>query len=98
GEGTPSGARCGAGALATVLLLTLAACGGAAPAAAPSQASAAVGASAAANSWEQVVAAAKKEGTLSLMSEGGNIPAALTDGFKKAYPDIQIDNVTGNGG
>ncbi|SRR5579884_485640 len=73
--------------LGTVLL---AACGGtAAPASTPAR-SAAKPASGAA--WNDVVAAAKKEGKVSVIGPQGNeMREALTQGFMKAYPGIEVD-------
>jgi len=62
----------------------------AAASSAPSAKPAASGA--AAGDWNQVVAAAKQEGQVVVMGQGGNnVVDALTAGFKKAYPDIKID-------
>jgi iron(III) transport system substrate-binding protein len=74
--------------LGTVLL---AACGGtAAPASTPagSAAKPAAGGSA----WNDVIAAAKKEGKVSVIGPQGNeMREALTQGFMKAYPGIEVD-------
>lgn len=80
----------------------LAACGGTAAPAATSPSAAAGGGSpaagasaakpAAAGSWNDVVAAAKKEGKISLIGPQGNdMREALTQGFMKAYPGIEVD-------
>ena len=80
----------------------LAGCGGAPPAAAPSSAAGAPGtakpaasasaAAAAASNWADIVAGAKKEGQVTVLSQGGNaIADGLTAGFKQQYPDVKID-------
>jgi iron(III) transport system substrate-binding protein len=82
---------------ATLLLLAsglLAACGG--TTAAPSSASPASGTSAAkpasSGAWNDVIAAAKKEGKVSVIGPQGNeIRDALTQGFMKAYPGVEVD-------
>jgi iron(III) transport system substrate-binding protein len=49
----------------------------------------------AAAAWEQVLAAARREGQVVLMSQGGGeIPAALSEGFRQKYPDIALDQIT----
>ncbi|HLY65514.1 MAG TPA: extracellular solute-binding protein [Chloroflexota bacterium] len=72
-----------------VLALMLAACGsGAAPAASLS----------APTGWQQVVDAARKEGQVGMITQGGNdVANGLTDTFQKAYPDIHVDITAGNG-
>ncbi len=77
----------------------------AAPAASAKPASVAASAAAkpapsgAAGDWNQVVAAAKQEGEVVVMGQGGNnVVEALTGGFKKAYPDIKIDFTGATGG
>lgn len=48
--------------------------------------------------WEDVVAAAKKEGEVNVHGGPGRVFATvLTEGFKKAYPDIKV-NFTGSSG
>src|SRR4051794_34250059 len=69
-----------------------AASGGAAAAAPGGADATAGGAAAAAPSWDSTVAAAKREGRLSIMGPQGNETRdALTLGFQQQYPDIQID-------
>jgi ABC-type Fe3+ transport system substrate-binding protein len=47
---------------------------------------------AATGDWDQVVAAAKREGQISLIGPpGSEVPAALTSGFQKKYPAIQAE-------
>src|SRR5712692_1556736 len=42
--------------------------------------------------WDQIVAAAKREGQLVLLTQGGgDIGSALSDEFKKRYPEISMD-------
>jgi iron(III) transport system substrate-binding protein len=46
-------------------------------------------------SWEQTVAAAKKEGTVSVIGpQGSETRDALTRGFQKKYPEIRIELVS----
>ncbi|MBI2756866.1 MAG: extracellular solute-binding protein [Chloroflexi bacterium] len=64
--------------------------------AAPSPAAAAAGATAvkpaAADDWTAVVAAAKREGKLSIVAPpGSDVRDALTNAFQKAYPEIKLD-------
>src|SRR5215471_7245823 len=43
-------------------------------------------------SWEQIVAAAKKEGTVTVIGPQGNETRdALTQGFQKKYPEINVE-------
>jgi iron(III) transport system substrate-binding protein len=43
-------------------------------------------------SWEQILAAAKKEGTVSVIGpQGSETRDALTLGFQKKYPDIKVE-------
>ena len=43
-------------------------------------------------SWEQIVAAAKKEGTVAVIGPQGNETRdALTQGFQKKYPEINVE-------
>lgn len=90
--------------LATVTLFgaaILAACGGtAAPASSAGSSSPAVSGAAApkpatsvaGGSWNDVIAAAKKEGKVSLIGPQGNdMRDALTQGFQKAYPGVEVD-------
>jgi iron(III) transport system substrate-binding protein len=47
---------------------------------------------AATSEWDQVVTAAKREGKINLIGPpGSEVPAALTAGFQKKYPEIQAD-------
>jgi hypothetical protein len=40
--------------------------------------------------WDHVITAAKRESKLSLIGPpGSEVPAALTNGFQKKYPEIQ---------
>src|SRR5947209_14226645 len=80
-----------AGLFSAVLL---AGCGGtAAPAgSAPASPGASAAKPAASSSWNDVVAAAKKEGKVSVIGPQGNeIRDALTQGFTKAFPGIEVD-------
>ena len=44
-----------------------------------------------AQSWEQILAAAKKEGTVSVIGpQGSETRDALTLAFQKKYPDIRV--------
>ncbi|HLG70462.1 MAG TPA: extracellular solute-binding protein [Chloroflexota bacterium] len=78
--------------LAFVLLATaLAGCGGAAAPAASSPA-------AKPTTWDGLVAAAKKEGTVSvIVPPGDNIKAALVDAFEAKYPGIAVDALPSSG-
>ena len=52
-----------------------------------------------AQSWEQILAAAKKEGTVSVIGpQGSETRDALTLAFQKKYPDIRVElqNMAGN--
>jgi iron(III) transport system substrate-binding protein len=72
-------------------LLTVAACstGASAPASTPAAPPA---------SWQAVVAAARSEGQVALITQSGtDISAALSDGFQKAFPDIRVELTAGNG-
>src|SRR5437879_4303960 len=74
----------------TWVAFALLGCGTAAPAAQP--------ASSGGSQWDQVVAAAKKEGALVLTGQAGSAVAeALTSGFKRRYPEISVDFTGGNG-
>ena len=43
-------------------------------------------------SWEKILAAAKKEGKLVVIGPNGtDVRDALTQGFQKKYPEIQVD-------
>ena len=67
----------------------LAACGG--TTAAPPLGSGSA-AKPAASSWNDVIAAAKKEGKVSVIGpQGTEMRDALTQGFQKAYPGIEVD-------
>jgi ABC-type Fe3+ transport system substrate-binding protein len=47
---------------------------------------------AATSDWDQIIAAAKREGKIALIGPpGAEVPAALTQGFQKKYPEIQAD-------
>jgi iron(III) transport system substrate-binding protein len=49
-------------------------------------------------SWEQVVAAAKKEGAVAVIGpQGSETRDALTRGFQKKYPDIRVELVSMGG-
>jgi iron(III) transport system substrate-binding protein len=49
--------------------------------------------------WEKVLAAAKKEGTVVVMGPPGDmIRNAMVDGFKKAYPGIDVEYSGGRSG
>src|SRR5581483_8492805 len=50
-----------------------------------------------AQAWDQVVAAAKKEGKVVIVGQGGPAAEALTQGFKQKFPDIQIDYTGASG-
>jgi len=68
----------------------LAACGG--TAAAPPSGSGAAAKPAASAVWNDVIAAAKKEGKVSLIGPQGNqMRDALSQGFQKAYPGVEVD-------
>jgi iron(III) transport system substrate-binding protein len=61
-----------------------------APAAAATAAPAAT--TATASDWDQIVAAAKKEGSVSLIGpQGSNSQDGLTAGFIRVYPDIKVE-------
>src|SRR5437016_9060811 len=76
--------------LGLLLSFLLLGCGTVAPAAQP--------ASSGGSQWDQVVAAAKKEGALVLTGQAGSAVAeALTSGFKRRYPEISVDFTGGNG-
>jgi iron(III) transport system substrate-binding protein len=79
-----------------VLLLALACAPTAAPAPpARPAAEAQAPAPSAAGAWDQVLAAARREGQVVLMSQGGaDIPAALSEGFRQKYPDIALEQIT----
>ena len=48
--------------------------------------------SAATGDWDQIIAAAKREGKIALIGPpGAEVPAALTHGFQKKYPEIQAE-------
>jgi iron(III) transport system substrate-binding protein len=75
--------------MAGVLLV---ACGGGAASTPASGGSTAASAGAAAGSWNDVIAAAKKEGKVSVIGPQGNdMRDALTQGFQKAYPGVEVD-------
>lgn len=47
---------------------------------------------AATSDWDQIIAAAKREGKINLIGPpGSEVPAALSQGFQKKYPEIQAD-------
>lgn len=47
---------------------------------------------AAAAAWEQTVAAAKREGKVSVIGpQGADTQAAMTEGFERKYPEIRVD-------
>src|SRR5262247_1879858 len=47
---------------------------------------------AATSEWDQIIAAAKREGKIALIGPpGAEVPAALTQGFQKKYPEIQAE-------
>jgi iron(III) transport system substrate-binding protein len=76
-----------------ILVLLVGACG--APAA-PDRASGPAGSGGAAqapdSTWEQTVAAARREGKISIIApQGSEIRDSLVEGFQKRYPDIQVD-------
>ncbi|HEX6513887.1 MAG TPA: extracellular solute-binding protein [Chloroflexota bacterium] len=73
--------------------LLLAACGSQAQPAGPSRAPASAPASAQSkSSWDEVLAAANKEGSVAVISVGAEaIRTSLTEGFKKRYPQINVD-------
>src|SRR5687767_603519 len=49
-------------------------------------------------SWEQIVTAAKKEGSVAVIGpQGSETRDALTQGFQKKYPDIRVE-LQGMGG
>src|SRR5579862_3453494 len=80
-----------AGLVLGLLTAILAACGGGAPASAPASSGAAGG-------WDQVIAAAKREGALVVVGQAGSgVADALTTDFKRQYPDIQLDFTGANG-
>jgi iron(III) transport system substrate-binding protein len=42
--------------------------------------------------WDQIIAAAKREGKVALIGPpGAEVPAALTHGFQKKYPELQAE-------
>src|SRR5688572_1041761 len=74
--------------LATVVLV-LAACASPPRTAAPPQQTAG---SPAANEWDQIVAAGKREGKVSIIApQGTEARDLITAGFQARYPEIQID-------
>src|SRR5712692_6577543 len=79
-------------ALGTSVTLLVAACAGGSPSAtrpAPAGGAPTAGATA---GWEQVIAAAKQEGKLVVMSApGADVRDALTQGFQSKYPEIELD-------
>ena len=86
--------------VSAVLTLLLAACAPAAPAPAPTSApapTAAAGPTAApaagtSADWDQIVAAAKKEGSVSVIGpQGSTSQDSLTVGFNRVYPDIKVE-------
>ncbi len=87
--------------IVTFLTLVAASCGGAAAQPAPATSAAASGAAAsgaASSDWNQVVAAAKKEGKFVISGPPTDeVQQALTQGFQKAYPEIKIDYVADPG-
>jgi iron(III) transport system substrate-binding protein len=51
-----------------------------------------------ASAWQQIVAAAKQEGRVSVLSQGGaDIRDALTIGFQQRYPEIEVEYTGGTG-
>jgi iron(III) transport system substrate-binding protein len=89
-------------ALLTALALLASACGPAAPTAsapaapAANPASAPAAQSAASAEWEQVVAAAKREGKISIRGGAGTaVRDSLTEGFSRKYPEIEVDYIGG---
>jgi iron(III) transport system substrate-binding protein len=80
--------------LSAVLTLLLAACAPAAPPPAPTSAPAAPKptAATAAADWDQIVAAARREGSVSLIGpQGSTSQESLTTGFNSKYPDIKVE-------
>ena len=81
--------------LSAVLTLLLASCAPAAPAPPPTSAPAPTSAPTAAKptgDWDQIVAAAKREGTISLIGpQGSASQQVLTTGFSGKYPDIKVE-------
>ena len=77
--------------IGSILALLLAGCGGTA-APTSNTAAKASGAPAASGSWDAIVAAAKKEGTVTIYAQPGTTyrQVIVTD-FEKAYPDIKVD-------
>ncbi len=72
------------------LLLVLAACAKPAPTA--SQPVAGASADTPASAWAQIVEAAKREGQVNVLGQGGEpVSEALAESFRKAYPDIQLE-------
>jgi hypothetical protein len=75
-----------------LLALTAVSCApprGAAPSAPATEAAPASGYSA---EWQQVLAAARSEGTISIMAfPGVGVGDALVDGFQRKYPEIRVD-------
>src|SRR5437867_12838915 len=75
----------------TTALMALAGCGGS-PATAPGSAPAASGA------WQDILAAAKREAQVTIISQSGNdVGTGLTEAFGKAYPEIRVELLAGNG-
>ncbi|HLQ35220.1 MAG TPA: extracellular solute-binding protein, partial [Chloroflexota bacterium] len=79
GEGTRRAA------VTALALILLAACGGAQPAAPPSAAASAIG------TWDSMLAAAKKEGKLTLSGPPSQVWRTALTSFEKDYPDIKIE-------
>src|SRR5690348_9834061 len=77
------------------LLSLLTACGGSAAAPTASTAASPGGGAAkpaSSGAWAEVVAAAKKEGKISLIGpQGSEMRDALTQAFQKAYPGVEVD-------
>jgi len=48
--------------------------------------------------WPEVIAAANREAQMTIISQSGtDVGTSLTDAFRKAYPDIRVELVAGNG-
>jgi iron(III) transport system substrate-binding protein len=77
--------------LVPLVVLLLTACAPAAPPA-PSAASAPSAPAQATAEWQQAVEAARREGTISILTfEGTEVRDALVEGFQRKYPSIHLD-------
>jgi iron(III) transport system substrate-binding protein len=83
----------------TLALTLLAACAPPRPAAPPAAAPASAPAASADAEWEQTLAAARREGKLSLFGPAtAEIRHALTEEFERHFPDVKVEYTGGQGG